>query len=520
MKYVAQVRPGPKSGVTEFTPEKSALIAAGAVIAATYFYFLIYAEFALLELAKPVVGDEAWRLRGLMFALGAGGLIGSIWAAKRFNVLSLQARLSWSLRGCAVGAALALGSQNWALLLVSALVSGGALGALTVNLATSLRPVIGTSKLGWVIGWGTGLAYLLCNVPWVFEASPRLQTIMAAVVAASASVFSPFLAPQEPSVSPEREYAPSGLLRWVGVLLMLVWLDSAAFFVIQHEAGLKEQTWVGAAQLWGNGVVHLGLALLAGRLLDRGVRVALPVVAFALLAAGCLLLGDGGSGLAAWFYAAGVSLYSVVLVYYPARGGRAWQAAVVYGLAGWVGSALGIGMAQDLARVPGAFLVVAGVVIAVMVGWRWKALRAAAMVAVIVVGMGVVGAEVRAEVIGDKEKEVAVALGREVYIAEGCIHCHSQYLRPSVPAERAEAAGLTVEPGEPPLFGNRRQGPDLMAIGRRLPSADWHREHLRDPRKVRPGSRMPAYAYLFAEGDERGPALVAYLMSLGSPVTP
>ncbi len=504
---------GPASGETEFTPERSALIAAGGAIAATYFYFLIYAEFALLELAQPVIGAESWRLRGLMFALGLGGLVGSIWAAWRFKVISLQARLSWSFRGCAVGAALAVGSNSWPLLLIAAMVSGGALGALTVNLATSLRPVIGTRRLGWVIGVGTGVAYALCNVPWIFEASPRLQTILAAVIAATASVLSPFLMPSEPSVSPEREYAPTGLLRWVAVLLMLVWLDSAAFYVIQHEAGLKEQTWTGAAHLWGNAFVHLGLALVAGWWLDRGGRVLPAVGAFGLLAAGCLLLGGAGEAGAAWLYTAGVSLYSVLLVYYPARSGRAWQAAAVYGVAGWVGSALGIGMAQDLAHVPGAFLAVAGLVILVMLGWRWQALRVVALGLVMV---GMAGSDLQAGEMTGEKSDPQVRLGREVYIAEGCIHCHSQYLRPTVAAEREQVEGLRIEPGTPPLFGNRRQGPDLMLIGRRLPSAEWHTLHLQNPRAVRPGSRMPSYAHLFAAGDERGPALVRYLLSLGT----
>ncbi len=509
MKAPLQV-PGRASGETEFAPEKSALIAAGIVIAATYFYFLIYAEFALLELARPVIGDETWRLRGLMMALGVGGLLGSGWAAWRFDVVSLQARLSWSFRGCAVGAALALGSLSWPLLLISALVSGTALGALTVNLAASLRPVIGTRRLGWVIGLGTGAAYALCNVPWIFEAGARLQTIVAALVAASASVLSPFLMPQEPSVSPEREYAPAGLLRWVVVLLMLVWLDSAAFYVIQHAPELHEQSWHGTGRLWANAAVHLIAGAGIGALIDRGARMGVPVAGFVLLALGCVALGEGWAALP---YAAGVSIYSVMLVYYPARGGRAWQAAVVYGVAGWVGSASGIGMAQDLGRLPGSFVAVAGVVIVLLAAWRWRVLRAAALLAIV---FGLTPGEMEArESVNDAGNAAAVCLGREVYIAEGCIHCHSQYLRPSVPAERGPASGLRVAPGDPPLFGNRRQGPDLRTVGGRLPSAAWHALHLKDPRAVRPGSRMPSFGYLFAEGDPRGPALVAYLLSLG-----
>jgi cytochrome c oxidase cbb3-type subunit 2 len=67
----------------------------------------------------------------------------------------------------------------------------------------------------------------------------------------------------------------------------------------------------------------------------------------------------------------------------------------------------------------------------------------------------------------------------------------------------------------PPLFGNRRQGPDLAQVGNRRNDI-WNRLHLIAPRAVSPGSRMPAYAHLFKPGDTRGEALLAYLASLGA----
>src|SRR5690606_5255154 len=67
----------------------------------------------------------------------------------------------------------------------------------------------------------------------------------------------------------------------------------------------------------------------------------------------------------------------------------------------------------------------------------------------------------------------------------------------------------------PPLFGNRRQGPDLLNVGNRR-SREWNRLHLRDPRAVSPGSRMPSYARLFAPGERRGEELLDYLDSLGA----
>ena len=111
----------------------------------------------------------------------------------------------------------------------------------------------------------------------------------------------------------------------------------------------------------------------------------------------------------------------------------------------------------------------------------------------------------------------SVALGRQVYIAEGCINCHSQYVRPdTADADRwgplrplAESLVQT-----PPLFGNRRQGPDLQNVANRR-TREWQRLHLREPRALTPGSRMPAYTHLFAGEAGRGEALLDYLDTLG-----
>jgi cytochrome c oxidase cbb3-type subunit 2 len=106
-----------------------------------------------------------------------------------------------------------------------------------------------------------------------------------------------------------------------------------------------------------------------------------------------------------------------------------------------------------------------------------------------------------------------VSRGREVYLAEGCQYCHSQYVRrathdelwwgPARPFDREQ---------RPPTPGNRRIGPDLTNVGLRR-SATWNRIHLVDPRALSPGSRMPSYSGLFR--DRRGEDLVAYLASLG-----
>lgn len=109
-----------------------------------------------------------------------------------------------------------------------------------------------------------------------------------------------------------------------------------------------------------------------------------------------------------------------------------------------------------------------------------------------------------------------VERGRQVYISEGCIHCHSQYVRPN---SDDELMWGPVEPirdlrkQNPPLIGNRRQGPDLAEVGTRR-SALWLKAHFYDPAQVSGSSIMPSYGFLFRDG--RGDDLVAYLGSLQS----
>jgi cytochrome c oxidase cbb3-type subunit II len=88
--------------------------------------------------------------------------------------------------------------------------------------------------------------------------------------------------------------------------------------------------------------------------------------------------------------------------------------------------------------------------------------------------------------------------GRDIYIREGCVGCHSQMIRPL--RSETERYGHYSVAGEsvfdhPFLWGSKRTGPDLARVGGRY-SDDWHRIHLRNPRDVVPESNMPAYAFL------------------------
>lgn len=100
--------------------------------------------------------------------------------------------------------------------------------------------------------------------------------------------------------------------------------------------------------------------------------------------------------------------------------------------------------------------------------------------------------------------------GRQVYIANGCVYCHSQQPRSQSQAPdfqrgwgRAPVAGDYYY-DHPHLMGTMRTGPDLFNIGARQPSVDWNLGHLYNPRAYVPGSNMPSFPFLFKVKDKAG----------------
>ncbi|WP_322996872.1 cytochrome-c oxidase, cbb3-type subunit II [Castellaniella sp.] len=89
-------------------------------------------------------------------------------------------------------------------------------------------------------------------------------------------------------------------------------------------------------------------------------------------------------------------------------------------------------------------------------------------------------------------------VGRDIYIREGCVGCHSQQIR-KLQSEVQRYGPYSVA-GEsvyehPFLWGSKRTGPDLARVGQRY-SDEWHRIHLRNPRDVVKESNMPSYPWL------------------------
>ncbi|MBL9126972.1 MAG: cytochrome-c oxidase, cbb3-type subunit I [Verrucomicrobiales bacterium] len=112
-------------------------------------------------------------------------------------------------------------------------------------------------------------------------------------------------------------------------------------------------------------------------------------------------------------------------------------------------------------------------------------------------------------------------LGRDIYIREGCVGCHSQMVRPF--RSETERYGEYSKAGEfvyehPFLWGSKRTGPDLHRIGGKYPNA-WHYNHMERPDSTSPGSIMPPYPWLLTQKLDTSslPARIKALRSVGVP---
>ncbi|WP_396603213.1 cytochrome-c oxidase, cbb3-type subunit I [Algibacter sp. R77976] len=116
--------------------------------------------------------------------------------------------------------------------------------------------------------------------------------------------------------------------------------------------------------------------------------------------------------------------------------------------------------------------------------------------------------------------------GRDIYIREGCVSCHSQMIRPF--RSEVERYGEYSKAGEyvydhPFLWGSKRTGPDLHRIGGKY-SDNWHFNHMYDPQSTSSGSIMPRYPWLITgSGSELDKSMtekkMEAMVTLGVPYT-
>jgi cytochrome c oxidase cbb3-type subunit I/II len=115
--------------------------------------------------------------------------------------------------------------------------------------------------------------------------------------------------------------------------------------------------------------------------------------------------------------------------------------------------------------------------------------------------------------------------GRDIYIREGCVGCHSQMVRPF----RSEVQRYDPKGGEyskageyvydhPFLWGSKRTGPDLHRTGGKYADS-WHYRHMLTPGDVSNGSIMPAYPWLYEQmiDKEQTAKKISALRTVGVP---
>jgi cytochrome c oxidase cbb3-type subunit I/II len=113
--------------------------------------------------------------------------------------------------------------------------------------------------------------------------------------------------------------------------------------------------------------------------------------------------------------------------------------------------------------------------------------------------------------------------GRDIYIRESCVSCHSQMIRPF--RSEVERYGEYSKAGEyvydhPFLWGSKRTGPDLMRVGGKY-SDNWHFNHMYDPQSTSSGSIMPSYKWLIKNEHDRSniQTKMEAMVQLGVPYT-
>jgi len=130
---------------------------------------------------------------------------------------------------------------------------------------------------------------------------------------------------------------------------------------------------------------------------------------------------------------------------------------------------------------------------------------------------------------GMEPRSALAERGRQIFMQEGCWHCHTQFVRPSGEEPRRYGPPpMAMEHVDelPQLYGTRRVGQDLSRVAGKY-SDDWHLAHFYNPRTVVPWSVMPGFPWLYEEQadetvvpTEDAKALVAYVQSIGRAVQP
>ena len=118
--------------------------------------------------------------------------------------------------------------------------------------------------------------------------------------------------------------------------------------------------------------------------------------------------------------------------------------------------------------------------------------------------------------------------GRALYASNGCLYCHSQYLRPQdwTGVGSFRTVGRVAQAGDyffqqTLMLGTERTGPDLSQEGG-VHTDEWHLAHFYNPRWTYPKSIMPQFSFYYNTSADGAVSqrqeiddLIAYVQSLG-----
>jgi len=183
------------------------------LVAITYVYFLIFAQFAFLKrLTELSIADA--HLKAVMAAMAFGGILFSLLTPRTNLLRSPRLRLQAGLALCAAAALLTLLPLVLPASIAVAFLIGSGLGILTVTLVTHLRSWLGTGSPLLKVGIGPGLGYLICNFPPLFTATPAAQALTAAALCLAAIAIASKTTPDTPPEgTPARARVPSSRTR-------------------------------------------------------------------------------------------------------------------------------------------------------------------------------------------------------------------------------------------------------------------------------------------------------------------
>ena len=161
------------------------------LIAITYVYFLIFAQFAFIH-RLDALGISGAYLKSVMAAMAIGGILLSLLAPRISWIASASRRLQFAFCLAGIAAFLTIASLTVAAAIAVSFLIGAGLGLLTVTLVTNLRRWVGDHGALFKVGIGTGIGYFLCNVPSLFTATPQVQSATAGLLCLLGIVFANF----------------------------------------------------------------------------------------------------------------------------------------------------------------------------------------------------------------------------------------------------------------------------------------------------------------------------------------